>query len=49
MLEKQKNEVISSHFEEATFALVTCIGSFVSLLAANLVDVNNFFSTIAIL
>jgi hypothetical protein len=24
MLDKQKNEVISSHFEEATFALVTC-------------------------
>lgn len=24
MLEKQKNEVITSHFEEATFASVTC-------------------------
>jgi hypothetical protein len=41
MLEKQKNEVIASHFEEDTFALVTSyrLDSFNLVLAANFVDV----------
>lgn len=44
MLEKQKNEVIASHFEDASLLWLHAIGSFVLLLAANLVDVNNIVS-----